>query len=104
MSSVSDLGVYNYAPGPLSVPDLVDQLERRGLGGFCAAGSPQDQARITDVLNEHDREQFAEAYLNKRSLNSWADRLEPLKSERIDDEQLTFGYDPEDSEVAAAAT
>jgi type IV secretion system protein VirB4 len=85
-----------------------DRLFELGLGelalAFCAAGSPQDQARITDVLNEHDRERFAEAYLNKRGLDSWAGRLEPLNSERIDDEQLTFGYDPEDSEISAAAT
>ena len=85
-----------------------NRLFELGLGelalAFCAAGSPQDQARITDVLNEHDRERFAEAYLNKRGLDSWAGRLEPLNSERIDDEQLTFGYDPEDSEISAAAT
>jgi len=85
-----------------------NRLFELGLGelalAFCAAGSPQDQARITDVLNEHNRDRFAEAYLNKRGLDSWADRLEPLNSERIDDEQLTFGYDPEDSEVSAAST
>jgi type IV secretion system protein VirB4 len=85
-----------------------NRLFELGLGelalAFCAAGSPQDQARITDVLTEHNRDRFAEAYLNKRGLDSWADRLEPLNSEGIDDEQLTFGYDPEDSVVSTAAT
>jgi type IV secretion system protein VirB4 len=85
-----------------------NRLFELGLGelalAFCAAGSPQDQARITEVLNEHNRVRFAGAYLNKRGLDSWADLLEPLNSEGIDDEQLTFGYDAEDSEVSAATT
>jgi hypothetical protein len=71
---------------------------------FCAAGSPQDQARISHVLNENGRTHFARAYLNERGLGHWADRLETLNTERIDHEQLNFGFDGKSDEVAAAAT
>ncbi len=85
-----------------------NRLFELGLGelalAFCAAGSPQDQARISHVLNETGRTHFARAYLNERGLGHWADRLETLNTERIDHEQLNFGFDGKPDEVAAAAT
>ena len=73
---------------------------------FCAAGSPQDQARITNVLKEHARERFAAAYLNERGLDHWAVRLNTLNTERKDHEQLIPEYDgnSDGSEASAAAT
>jgi type IV secretion system protein VirB4 len=85
-----------------------NRLFELGLGelalAFCAAGSPQDQARISHVLNETGRTHFARAYLNERGLGHWADRLETLNTERIDHEQLNFGFDGKPDEVAAAPT
>jgi type IV secretion/conjugal transfer VirB4 family ATPase len=85
-----------------------NRLFELGLGelalAFCAAGSPQDQTRISHVLNETGRTHFARAYLNERGLGHWADRLETLNTERTDHEQLNFGFDGKPDEVAAAAT
>ena len=87
-----------------------NRLFELGLGElaltFCAAGSPQDQARITQVLKEHDRQQFARAYLNERGLGHWAERLETFNMERKDHDQLILEFDgePAGSEASAAAT
>jgi type IV secretory pathway VirB4 component len=87
-----------------------NRLFELGLGelalAFCAAGSPQDQARITNVLKEHDREQFARAYLNERGLGHWAERLETLNTERKDHDQLILEFDGDSagSETSAAAS
>jgi hypothetical protein len=74
-----------------------NRLFELGLGelalAFCAAGSPQDQARITKVLSEHDRERFAAAYLKERGLGHWAERLETLNSERKGHEQRESDHD-----------
>ena len=87
-----------------------NRLFELGLGelalAFCAAGSPQDQARITNVLKEHASERFAAAYLNERGLDHWAVRLNTLNTERKDHEQLIPEYDGNSngSEASAAAT
>jgi type IV secretion system protein TrbE len=74
-----------------------NRLFELGLGelalAFCAAGSPQDQARITKVLSEHDRERFAAAYLKERGLAHWAERLEALNIERKSHEQRASDND-----------
>ncbi len=84
-----------------------NRLFELGLGelalAFCAAGSPQDQSRITFVLDEHKRARFAPAYLHARGLHSWAERLEATNGERIDHERLNFDA-RQVSEVTAAAT
>ncbi len=55
-----------------------NRLFELGLGplalAFCAAGSPQDHARISDVLREHNREAFAAAYLGELGLAPPVDR------------------------------
>jgi type IV secretory pathway VirB4 component len=85
-----------------------NRLFELGLGelalAFCAAGSPQDQARITHVLSEYDRDLFASAYLEERGLNHWAALLQSLNKERTDDDQLTFDYtaDVEEASLATA--
>ena len=83
-------------------------IDSSGLGelalAFCAAGSPQDQARISHVLNEHGRANFARAYLNERGLSHWADQLETLNTERTDHEQLHLEFDSNPDEVSASAT
>ena len=85
-----------------------NRLFELGLGelalAFCAAGSPQDQARISHVLNENSRAHFAHAYLNERGLGHWAERLETLNTERIDHEQLNLEFDGIPLEVSAEAT
>ena len=87
-----------------------NRLFELGLGelalAFCAAGSPQDQARITNVLNGHAREGFAAAYLKERGLGHWAERLQTLNTERKDHEQLIPAHagTPDGSEASAAAT
>ncbi len=87
-----------------------NRLFELGLGelalAFCAAGSPQDQARITNVLKEHDGEQFSRAYLNERGLGHWAERLETFNSERKDHDQLILEFDGKatGSETSIAAT
>jgi type IV secretory pathway VirB4 component len=88
-----------------------NRLFELGLGelalAFCAAGSPQDHARINAVLRDHGRKHFAAAYLEARGLNHWADALTTtFQQERNDDAQLEFDYgDTESPEaVAAAAT
>jgi hypothetical protein len=74
-----------------------NRLFELGLGelalAFCAAGSPQDQARITKVLSEHDGERFAAAYLKERGLGHWAERLETFNVERKGHEQRESDYD-----------
>jgi type IV secretion system protein VirB4 len=86
-----------------------NRLFELGLGelalAFCAAGSPQDQARITHVLNENGRADFARAYLNERGLGHWADHLKTLTTERFDHDQLTleFGGDVDAFQDAPAA-
>jgi type IV secretion system protein VirB4 len=63
-----------------------NRLFELGLGdlalAFCAAGSPQDQARITKVLQESQRGCFAAAYLRELGLGHWAEHLETLNTER----------------------
>ena len=85
-----------------------NRLFELGLGelalAFCAAGSPQDQARITCVLNENRRSHFARAYLNERGLGHWADHLKTLHTERTDDEQLILEFSGNSNEVPASAT
>jgi type IV secretion system protein TrbE len=87
-----------------------NRLFELGLGelalAFCAAGSPQDQARVTNVLNSHPREDFAAAYLNERGLDQWAERLKTINVERSDHEQSITEYDgiSERSEASLAAT
>jgi type IV secretion system protein VirB4 len=87
-----------------------NRLFELGLGelalAFCAAGSPQDQTRITNVLKEYARERFAAAYLKERGLGHWAERLETLNTERKDHDQLIleFNGNPDRSEASAAAT
>ena len=93
-----------------------NRLFELGLGelalAFCAAGSPQDQARISHVLNENGRTDFARAYLNERGLGHWAERLKTLNPlntlniERTDHEQLTLEFDgePDGAQASAAAT
>jgi type IV secretion system protein VirB4 len=74
-----------------------NRLFELGLGelalAFCAAGSPQDQARITKVLSEHDRGRFAAAYLKERGLGHWAERLETFNVERKGHEQRESEHD-----------
>jgi type IV secretion system protein VirB4 len=87
-----------------------NRLFELGLGelalAFCAAGSPQDQTRITNVLKENAHERFAAAYLKERGLGHWAERLETLNTERKDHDQLIleFNGNPDGSEASAAAT
>jgi type IV secretion system protein VirB4 len=74
-----------------------NRLFELGLGplalSFCAAGSPQDHARIDQVLREQGRANFATAYLSACGLVQWADALSHYKTpERNDDAQLTFDY------------
>ena len=56
-----------------------NRLFELGLGelalAFCAAGSPQDHARINKVLGEHGVDHFAIHYLQERGLGHWAERL-----------------------------
>jgi type IV secretion system protein TrbE len=74
-----------------------NRLFELGLGelalGFCAAGSPQDHARINTVLAESRREDFSAAYLDAKGLHDWANHLRSFKTERIDHEQLNFEYE-----------
>ncbi len=84
-----------------------NRLFELGLGGlalaFCAAGAPPDQARIENVLREHDRRNFTSAYLQARGLSQWADQLTTLNHERSDDAQHEPEYhDVESSEFQAA--
>jgi type IV secretion system protein TrbE len=62
-----------------------NRLFELGLGelarAFCAAGSPQDQKRITKVLSEYPREQFPAAYLKELGSYDWASRLESTQKE-----------------------
>jgi len=87
-----------------------NRLFELGLGelalAFCAAGSPQDQARVTNVLNSHPREDFATAYLHERGLDHWAERLKKINVVRSDHEQSIPEYDrvSERSETSLAAT
>jgi type IV secretion system protein VirB4 len=37
---------------------------------FCAAGSPEDQARITQVLAQHGQDGFVTAYLNELGIHA----------------------------------
>jgi type IV secretion system protein TrbE len=73
-----------------------NRLFELGLGelalAFCAAGSPQDHARITKVLKEHGGERFASAYLNERGLGHWARHLNTLDTERNGHESFTPEY------------
>jgi type IV secretion system protein VirB4 len=73
-----------------------NRLFELGLGelalAFCAAGSPQDHARINTVLRDHDRKQFTAAYLEARGLSQWADSLTNFQHERNDDAQLELEY------------
>jgi type IV secretion system protein VirB4 len=84
-----------------------NRLFELGLGelalAFCAAGSPQDQARITRILHECERERFAERYLKERGLDRWAEQLETLHIERTDHDQLTFEYGADSSQTSAAS-
>jgi type IV secretion system protein VirB4 len=85
-----------------------NRLFELGLGelalAFCAAGSPQDQVRISHALNENGRPHFARAYLNERGLGHWADHLKTLHTERTDDEQLILEFRGNSNEVPASAT
>jgi type IV secretion system protein VirB4 len=85
-----------------------NRLFELGLGelalAFCAAGSPQDQARITHVLSEHDRQNFAAAYLRERGLDHWAEQLETLRNERNDDDKINAKSTVDLDEVCMAAT
>ena len=74
-----------------------NRLFELGLGplalAFCAAGSPLDQARITQVLRECGRRRFAAAYLDEVGLSDWAERIRAEQQEQgTDDEQLQFDY------------
>jgi type IV secretion system protein VirB4 len=73
-----------------------NRLFELGLGelalAFCAAGSPQDHARIDAVLRDHDRKHFTAAYLEARGLSHWADSLTKFQHERNDDAQLELEY------------
>ncbi len=73
-----------------------NRLFELGLGelalAFCAAGSPQDHARIDGVLREHGTKSFAVEYLRELGLNEWAEQLATYQSERNDDAQLQFNY------------
>jgi type IV secretion/conjugal transfer VirB4 family ATPase len=85
-----------------------NRLFELGLGelalAFCAAGSPQDQARITHVLSENDHVNFAAAYLRERGLDHWAEQLETLRTERNDDDRLNSESSMELDEACMAAT
>ena len=71
---------------------------------FCAAGSPQDQARITHVLSENDQVNFAAAYLKERGLDHWAEQLETVRDERNEDDRLNSDSAVELTEACVAAT
>lgn len=84
-----------------------NRLFELGLGelalAFCAAGAPQDHARIESVLREHRARNFTSAYLRARGLSQWADHLTTSKHERSDDAQLEPEYHGvESSEFQAA--
>lgn len=68
-----------------------NRLFELGLGelalAFCAAGSPQDQVRITKIHKEHGRGPFAAAYLSERGMDSWCAKLNTFNNERSDHEQ-----------------
>jgi type IV secretion system protein TrbE len=59
---------------------------------FCAAGSPQDQARITKVLKEHELEEFGPAYLKECGKDQWSQRISHLGRERSNHEQSEHEY------------
>jgi type IV secretion/conjugal transfer VirB4 family ATPase len=80
-----------------------NRLFELGLGplalAFCAAGSPQDHARIDQVLREHGRAGFTAAYLSQCGLAQWAEALSNYATpERNDNAQLNFNYGQDDSE------
>jgi type IV secretion system protein VirB4 len=80
-----------------------NRLFELGLGplalAFCAAGSPQDHARMDQVLREHGRANFTTAYLSACGLTHWAEALSTYKTpERNDDAQLIFDYQHDDSQ------
>ena len=80
-----------------------NRLFELGLGplalAFCAAGSPQDHARIDQVLREHGRARFTAAYLSECGLAQWAEALSNYATpERNDDAQLNFNYGQDDSQ------
>ena len=68
-----------------------NRLFELGLGelamAFCAAGSPQDQVRVSKVLREHGRKRFACAYLSELGLDQWCERLTIFNNEWNDHEQ-----------------
>ena len=70
-----------------------NRLFELGLGSvalaFCAAGSPQDHARISRVL-EGGSAPFAAAYLRALGLDQLAEQVATLERERNVDEQHTF--------------
>jgi type IV secretion system protein VirB4 len=70
-----------------------NRLFELGLGSaalaFCAAGSPQDHARISRVLDEGGSEPFAAAYLRALGLDQLAEQVATLEQERNTDGQHT---------------
>jgi type IV secretion/conjugal transfer VirB4 family ATPase len=80
-----------------------NRLFELGLGplalAFCAAGSPQDHARIDRVLREHGRAGFTAAYLAELGLSHWTETLATYPTpERKDDAQLNLDYVQDDFE------
>jgi type IV secretion system protein VirB4 len=63
-----------------------NRLFELGLGtvalAFCAAGSPQDHARINHVLNEQCGDPFAAAYLRALGFDDLAEQVATLERER----------------------
>jgi type IV secretion system protein VirB4 len=83
-----------------------NRLFELGLGklalAFCAAGAPQDHARIDNVLRQHDRQQFATAYLEDRGLSHWAQQLEKLDRKRSNHEPEESPCDVRTAETVSA--
>jgi type IV secretion system protein VirB4 len=63
-----------------------NRLFELGLGAmalaFCAAGSPQDHARINRILNEQRGDPFAAEYLRALGLDDLAEQVATLERER----------------------
>jgi len=69
-----------------------NRLFELGLGdlalAFCAAGAPQDHARINKVLRDYPRGQFAAAYLEDRGLDHWVQQLRTTDQEGSNNETV----------------